>query len=277
MTHYSSGDCIRSELSSRVFAAKKAVDSQLRFLHEQLGRAEYALKADGSRVTTADVSISTRIFDILQKDFPEDDFCSEESETKQIALEAEFAWVLDPIDGTHNFSLGIPLCAISLALLENGIPVYGCIYDVMGQKILQGGPNMGVFYGEEIVFLPENKFDENSIVLFHKPFSERDFSLLRSILKHKTDVRCLGTAVLSFLRVAMGQAQGHIDFSLKIWDIAAAYPILKALNLSFVFLSDSPFPLKVFNIDHPDLALYTGNAAFCSYIESLVIAQKVPS
>ncbi len=270
MTHSSFGDCIRSELSSRIFAAKKALDSQLRFLHEQLGRAEYAIKTDGSRVTTADLAISTRIFDILQKDFPEDDFCSEELEAKQIALEAEFAWVLDPIDGTHNFSLGLPLCGISLALLENGTPVYGCIYDASTQKILQGGPNIGVFYEGEIVFLPKNNFDANSIVLFHKPLTEREFSVLNAILRHGTDVRCLGTAVLSFLYVALGQGQGYIDFGLKVWDIAAAYPILKALSVPFVFLSESPFPLKTFDTGHSPLSFYTGVPAFCSYIESLI-------
>lgn len=272
MTHSSFGDCIPDALSSRIFAAKKAVEAQIEFLHEQLGISAYTTKADGSRVTDADLAISNAIFDRLQKDFPEDDYCSEESSAQNVPLEAQFAWVLDPIDGTHNFSLGLPLCGISLALLENGVPVYGCIYDAVSRGILQGGPNIGVFYGENIIFLYEHEFDADSIVLFHKPVSQRDAALLGRILEHPTDVRCLGTAVLSFLYVALGKGQGYIDFALRIWDIAAAYPILKALNLPFIFLSESPFPLKTFDTGHPNLSFYTGSPAFCAYIEAALKA-----
>ena len=69
-------------------------------------------------------------FSELAKSFPFDDFCSEES-TEPLNRShqfGEFAWVLDPVDGTNNYAVGVPECGISLGLLRNGIPVYGFIY-----------------------------------------------------------------------------------------------------------------------------------------------------
>ena len=65
------------------------------------------------------------LFDHLCTQFPLDDYCSEEAaEVEQpIPLNSEFAWVLDPVDGTNNYAVGVPECGISLGLLQNGVPV----------------------------------------------------------------------------------------------------------------------------------------------------------
>ena len=74
-------------------------------LGKNFGTARSRWKDDGTRVTEVDENISCELFTILAKDFPHDDFCSEEStETPEpISLHGEFAWVLDPVDGTNNY------------------------------------------------------------------------------------------------------------------------------------------------------------------------------
>src|SRR5471032_1359819 len=118
------------ELLTRIAAAKHAVLAQTGLLHREFGRAESRWKSDGTRVTAIDIAISENIFRELRAQFPADQFLSEElAETAApIPVTATFSWVLDPIDGTNNFALGIPHCAISLGLCVHGEPVYGTIY-----------------------------------------------------------------------------------------------------------------------------------------------------
>src|SRR5687767_13532037 len=110
------------ELLVRIAAAKRAVLAQTDLLHREFGRAESRWKYDGTRVTAVDVAISEGIFRDLAADFPGDQYFSEElaDTTAPLPVTARFSWVLDPIDGTNNFALGIVHCAIALALCEHG-------------------------------------------------------------------------------------------------------------------------------------------------------------
>jgi hypothetical protein len=92
------------EILARIAAAKRAVLAQTELLHREFGRAESKWKSDGTRVTAVDVAISENIFRDLAAEFPADQFLSEElaDSTAPIAVTAQFAWVLDPIDGTNT-------------------------------------------------------------------------------------------------------------------------------------------------------------------------------
>ena len=142
-----------SDILSRIEAARRAVLPQTELLHREFGRAESSWKSDGSRVTAVDVAISENIFSELRPQFPADQFFSEElAETDApIPVTAEYSWVLDPIDGTNNFALGLPHCAISLGLCVRGEPVYGVVYDLSRRIMMHGGPGFGVRDGEREV------------------------------------------------------------------------------------------------------------------------------
>ena len=128
-----------------------AVQAETALLHREFGRAESRWKSDGTRVTAVDIAISENIFRALRARFPEDQMFSEElpDGTAPIPVTSRFGWVMDPIDGTNNFALGIPYCAISLALIERGEPVYGVVYDLGRRVLMHGGPGFGMFDGGE--------------------------------------------------------------------------------------------------------------------------------
>ena len=133
-----------TSLQERILAGHSAVLNQVDYFRENFGTAKSRWKGDGTRVTEVDETISKELFSELAKSFPFDDFCSEEStETPEpIPLTGEFAWVLDPVDGTNNYAVGVPECGISLGLLRNGIPVYGFIYDYGRDNLLQEARNL---------------------------------------------------------------------------------------------------------------------------------------
>ena len=90
-----------------------------------------------------------KFFTELRKSFAYDNFFSEESNSLDEVLElnSRYSWILNPIDGTSNYALGIPACAISLALLKDGIPVYAYVYDMLQQRLIEGGPQNGLIAG----------------------------------------------------------------------------------------------------------------------------------
>ena len=257
-------------IANRIEIAQKVILSQKDFFHAYLGKASVSIKSDKSRVTEADLAISKNILSALADSFPLDNFCSEESEVKQFDLKPGFSWVLDPIDGTDNFSLGIPLCGISLALLQDGFPVYGLIYDASTQKLLQGGKNIGVWCDRQEIQTPPDIFDSLSLTAFHGPVRDYNMPLLAPFLDGKSKLRSLGSAVLSLAYLATSKVHGYMDFQLKIWDFCAGYAILEALSVEFTFLCPSPFPLQSFDVYHTPCRFYTGVPSFCKFIKTLV-------
>lgn len=260
-----------SELLSRIAAAKQAVVAQTELLHREFGKAESKWKSDGTRVTAVDVLISEKIFEELRAQFPADQFFSEElAETDApIAVTARFSWVLDPIDGTNNFALGISHCAISLALLELGEPVYGVVYDLSRRTLMHGGPGFGVKDGERDGRVNTGAFTKETLVGFHSPFDKSLLPMASGVLS-QFKIRGLGTATLHLAYVAAGILDGCVDFNVKIWDLAAAIPLVRAGGGEVHFLNGEQFPMRQFDLKMRRIVYVAGSPAMCARLRELM-------
>jgi len=245
------------QLRHRINAGRVAVKAQTAFFGRQFGQVASEWKADDTRVTFADFAISENVFAALRRDFPEDDYCSEEANPldEVLTLGAGFAWVIDPIDGTNNYALGFPVCAISLALLHDGMPVYGFIYDYSTDALLEGGAGFGLQRNQKTVNRDRMAADAQTMLGLHFPIDLELLDKLKPLLA-KYRVRCLGSGALSAAYVATGYLTGVVDFRVKVWDIAAAYALCAGAGVAFRFLEASPFPLRAF---HPQMD-------FCPYL-----------
>jgi myo-inositol-1(or 4)-monophosphatase len=210
---------------SRIAAARAAVLSQVDLLHSEFGKAESRWKSDGTRVTAVDIAISENIFRALRAQFPQDQMFSEELPEAggPIPVTSRFGWVLDPIDGTNNFALGIPYCAIALALIEGGEPVYGVVYDLSRRVLMHGGPGYGMHDGERVAAVQSGEPTLDTLIGFHSPSDKSLVPAADAILTH-FKIRGTGSATLHLAYVAAGLFGGAIDFNVKIWDLAAAIP-----------------------------------------------------
>lgn len=236
------------KLRERVEIAHHAVLDQVDYFRTHFGLAQSRWKNDGTRVTEVDETISTELFASLSKIFPDDDFCSEESvETPEpFDLSAEFAWVLDPVDGTNNYAVGVPECAISLGLLRRGVPVYGYIYDYGRDNLLQGGPEVGAIEGERMVCASSDLVNEKITFCMHFPIPTADLDSLRDALQ-EWRIRCPGSAAVGLANVATGRLDGCLEFRSKPWDCAAGYAICEGAGAKFYFVRDAAFPMKTFS------------------------------
>jgi len=258
------------KLRHRINAGRVAVQAQFAFFQRQFASVASEWKEDDTRVTFADFAISEKVFADLRKDFPEDDYWSEESSPMDevLDLEAEFAWVIDPIDGTNNYALGFPVCAISLALLHQGEPVYGFVYDYSRQRLLEGGPGFGLMADQKKLDRNATAADAQTMIGLHFPMSESVLEQIQPLLS-RYRVRCLGSATLTISYVATGYLSAAIDLKVKVWDIAAAYALCRAEGLDFVFLEHQPFPLKSFHAKAENCPCFVGSEKLCAEIGAL--------
>ena len=257
------------QLRHRINAGRVAVKAQTAFFGRQFGQVASEWKADDTRVTFADFAISENVFAALRRDFAEDDYCSEEANPLDtvLTLGAGFAWVIDPIDGTNNYALGFPVCAISLALVHDGMPVYGFIYDYSTDALLEGGAGFGLQRNQKTVNRDRMAVDAQAMLGLHFPIDLELLDKLKPLLA-KYRVRCLGSGALSAAYVATGYLTGVVDFRVKVWDIAAAYALCAGAGVAFRFLEASPFPLMAFHPQMDFCPYLAGTDAVCEELQA---------
>ncbi len=260
-----------AELLSRIAAGKTAVLAQTELLHREFGRAESHWKHDGTRVTPIDIAISEGIVRELSAQFSADQFFSEELALtdKPTPVTARFSWVLDPIDGTNNYAKGIAHCAISLALLENGLPAYGFVYDLSRRTLIHGGPGLGLFDGERPAQVKTTPLDAQSLVGFHSPY-DRKFAHQAQLIVENFKIRGLGSSTLHLAYVAVGILDATVDHNVKIWDIAAAVALCLAGGGCAEFINGEQFPMRQFDLKMDRIQYVASNAANCTRLRQLL-------
>jgi myo-inositol-1(or 4)-monophosphatase len=217
-----------------------------RQLLDDFGQAQATEKGDGSLVTQSDRWADQTIRDAIAQAFPDHGILSEEAE--HIFPGKDWCWVIDPIDGTTNFTRGIPLWAISLGLLYRGTPVFGHVYlPTLAQSF------HGFWYGSSGLTGPSGAFLNNRSI--HASAAEPSGHQFFSICARSTAVlqkpipckaRMLGVASYNLLTIATGAVLAGVEATPKIWDIAAVWAIVQAAGGVWVPLEPDPiFPLQV--------------------------------
>ena len=234
-------------LEERIAFGKKFVETQIPVFDGLFGNVESEWKYDGSRVTEADLKLSKNFEEGIRAAFPSDQFFSEE-QTEEDAVEVKkgYPWMVDPIDGTNNFARGIPTCSISLALLKDGDPVYGYIYDYSLRELLHGGSDKGVFRNDLNVSVPVFELSCQSIIS-NQGSSKLEFIKDDMALQAYFKLRCCGSSAIQIAYVAMGFMDGVVAHSIKSWDIAAGVAMLRAAGMDYVPFDEDPFPVKRFS------------------------------
>jgi myo-inositol-1(or 4)-monophosphatase len=198
-----------------------------------------SLKEDHSVVTEADLSADRLITQSIHNAYPADSLISEELQPSS-AVSDGAVWVIDPLDGTTNFSLGMPIWGISIARLVDGWPVIAAIYFPMLDELFTAQRGCGAFLnGGRITTQPPIPGQPNSF------FSccTRTHRHYEVSIRYKT--RILGSACYSICAVARGMAVVGFEATPKIWDIAASWLIVEEAGGAIETIGGpQPFPLQ---------------------------------
>ena len=189
------------------------------------GDFDIKMKGPGDPVTTADLAVDDLIQTRIRHSFPHDGILSEETGGSGTGI----LWVIDPIDGTQNFSRGIARFAVSVAVCENGRPVCGAIYDPMADELFSARSGRGAFLNG--VEIHASSTGEPAHALVEAGYSakhgwEHYNAMTSRLLDAGFGVRQVGSAALGLAEVACGRIDGYCERHLASWDVAAAVLIV---------------------------------------------------
>ncbi len=194
-----------------------------------LERLQVARKGPKDYVTEVDHAAEEAIIDILRTAYPDHGFLGEESGThlasgQAVDAQAEFQWIIDPLDGTTNFIHGLPIYAVSIALAQRGQVTQAVIYDPSRNELFTATRGGGAFMNDRRVRVSGQTRYHDALLGAHVPGSAGVIAAntrYGSMLSECAAARRLGSTVLDLAYVANGRLDGYCGVNLKPWDLAA--------------------------------------------------------
>lgn len=184
-------------------------------------------------VTEYDVAVEKRLTESLQKVFPDFTVVGEEN-TKEITHPKKAIYV-DPIDGTTNFVHGLPFCAISVGMWEDGKPLAGVVYSPVLDECFSAELGCGAFLNGQRIHVSKQTDFQQSLIATGFPYTKvekgKDYewvlNTMAKILPATRDIRRAGAASIDLCYVACGKFEAYYECNLKPWDAAAGILIVQ--------------------------------------------------
>jgi len=209
-------------------------------------------------VTSVDFAVNDFITTKIREAFPDDTIYSEE--VSGTVTDTPRLWAIDPIDGSSNFSRGIPHFAVCIAFLQDGVPEAGAVYNPVTNELFSFQKGGGAFLNGKPIHVSNEMKLEESFVLLHagrRPeFWEWGLRAYRQLLEHANKTTNLASSALDTCFVAAGRVEANIYGTLSALDIAAAIGILLEAGGQIVNNKGEPITF----LTEPQTVLMTNNA-----------------
>ena len=177
-------------------------------------------------VTEADHAAEKAIINIIQNTYPDHFILSEE--TGEIKTNSEYKWIIDPIDGTVNFSNGIPICCVSIAVEKAGEIILGTVYNPLMNEMFVAEKGKGATLNGKPLTVSTKDSLSSSCLVTGFPYTYLDsangpLQVFEKLIRRGIPVRRLGSAAIDLCWVAAGRFDGFYEHSLQAWDSAAGF------------------------------------------------------
>jgi myo-inositol-1(or 4)-monophosphatase len=141
-------------------------------------------------------------------------------------------WVIDPLDGTHNYLRGIPHFSVSIALLDRGEPVYGVVFDPLRDELFTASKGDGAYLNDRRIRVGKRENLGGAMIATGFPYRQREhlgpqLDITRAMLGQAEDLRRSGSAALDLAYVAAARYDGYFEIGLKPWDMAAGVLLVR--------------------------------------------------
>jgi myo-inositol-1(or 4)-monophosphatase len=183
-------------------------------------------KADQSPVTAADKGAEQLLRSLITKKFPLHGVIGEEFGNDR--PDAEFVWVLDPIDGTKSFITGVPLFGTLIALMHQGQPVLGAIHQPILRQLMLGDNTTATLNGRAVRVRPTAQIEQATLLTSDplNPAKYQNGAAYAALEKRTRLTRTWGDCY-GYLLVAAGFADIMCDPIMNPWDIQALIPVIR--------------------------------------------------
>jgi myo-inositol-1(or 4)-monophosphatase len=192
-------------------------------------RAALTIESKGPQdfVSIADRDVETFIRAEIARAFPGDNFLGEET-ADAFSGDASRLWIVDPIDGTHNFLRGIPYWNVSIAYVENGVRTLGAVFDPANDELFHARRGAGAWRsardGDRRIRSANTRSLAGAVVAVghsDRAPEPRYLELRRALMNVNAAFRNFGSAALQLAHVAEGRLDAYVEFELSSWDAMA--------------------------------------------------------
>lgn len=226
-----------------VEAVQNAGQAVLRVLEDGF---ETTQKSNRDPVTTADLQANQILRKALIGAFPEYGWLSEETRDDSVRLKKRCVWIVDPIDGTKEFVNGIPEFAISVALVQDGQPIFAAVFNPATDELFSAARGAGAWLNGERIQARQQMAERLVILASRTEYGRGNFQSFEDLV----EVLPVGSVAYKLALTAAGRADGTFSLEPKNeWDVSAGVLLVEESggkitdNQGKAFLLNQPNPL----------------------------------
>ncbi len=216
-------------LNIAVRAARQAGNTITRSM-DRMDSLTVTAKAHNDFVSDVDRQAEADIINTIRKAYPDHAILAEES--GESGENAEFQWIIDPLDGTTNFLHGFPQFAVSIAFRQRGRLEHAVVYDPMRQDLFTASRGDGAQLNNRRIRVTGLKGLDGALLGTGFPFRQPEhlesyLATFQALFPKVADVRRAGSAALDLAYVAAGRLDGFWEIGLNEWDMAAGALLIR--------------------------------------------------
>ncbi|MDP6907286.1 MAG: 3'(2'),5'-bisphosphate nucleotidase CysQ [Candidatus Marinimicrobia bacterium] len=223
------------ELIAGKVAARNA--GKILMKHFSASDKKVKYKSLNNPVTIADYEADQYLSEFIGGEFPNDGWLSEETVDTKERLEKSRVWIVDPLDGTKEFIEGIPHFSISIALVEDGHPVIGIVYNPSTEEMFYAEKEKGAYLnGSNVKISIKEKLIDSSIVVSRSEYRKK---LWDEYKENFSEINPIGSVAYKLGLVGANQYDIFSTVAPKNeWDICAGDCIIKEAGGVFKTIND---------------------------------------
>lgn len=206
----------RTSLSKEI--AEKAGKA---ILEIQNGDMQTHEKGCNDVLTIADTTSEKMIVNAISEMFPDDGFVAEEGSSKE--SKSGYTWVIDPLDGTMNFSRSMSYYAVSIGYLKDGKPYGGAVYIPKLKELFVCEKGKGAYLNGEQIHVSTNNLNKSLAVIGfnnrQKDFRKLHCNIHKNLLDNIMNVEKIFSTVIGICYVACGRIEIHCELNCFLWDV----------------------------------------------------------
>ncbi len=200
----------------------------------------------GDIVTEVDLASEEYIVSRVTRECPNAGILSEEGGAL-CEDKGDGVWVIDPIDGTRNYVVGIPMFCVSIGITRNGRPEVGAIYDPVHDEMFFASPGAGASVnGERFTTSTQSTLEDiliNVSWMKHRTDRRRFIDYIERLSNDTSYFRRFGSAALALAYVASGRLHAYIQSGVKSWDVCAGIAICEQAGAIVTDFNNNPIDL----------------------------------
>ncbi|MFD2999881.1 inositol monophosphatase family protein [Pontibacter toksunensis] len=234
-----------SQLSQNLNIIARRVGGFIRQEAQNFDRSKIEMKGFNDLVSYVDKQAEEQLVEGLRELFPEAGFITEEG--TDTTKGERYNWVIDPLDGTTNFTHSLPIFCVSVGLMDGDEVVVGVVYDPSRDECFSAYKGGGAYCNDNPIKVSEAPALKDSLIATGFPYydfglTQQYLQILGAFMSKSHGIRRLGSAALDLAYVAAGRCEGFFEYNLNPWDVAGGTIIvLEAGGRLSKFTSDGDY------------------------------------